>query len=116
MKKYHLSFYFILVYLFVSLQAFSQKSNVENQENNAFTPSKSIYFDWINRNSYGSNEKKNEANLKFFKRLYDEYGMQLDIYLMDAGDIDQGPNCAQSFGLLPLYVRRKTLENLGTSS
>lgn len=64
-----------------------------------FTPSKSIYFDWINRNWYGSNEKKVEANLKFFKWLHDEYGMQLDIYLMDAADIDQGPNCAKDPGL-----------------
>jgi len=58
------------------------------------TPSKSIYFDWINRNWSGSNENKIKANLEFFKWLHDEYGMQLDIYLMDAGDIDQGPNCA----------------------
>jgi hypothetical protein len=58
------------------------------------TPSKSIYFDWINRNWFGSNEKKIEANLRFFKWLHDEYGMKLDIYLMDAGDIDQGPHCA----------------------
>ena len=74
---------------------------------NEFTPSKAIYFDWINRNWYGSNEKKIEANLKFFKWLHDEYGMQLDIYLMDAGDIDQGPNCAQSFGL-PTYGSLET--------
>lgn len=32
-----------------------------------FTPSKAIYFDWINLNWYGSNEKKVKANLIFFK-------------------------------------------------
>jgi hypothetical protein len=72
-----------------------------------FTPSKAIYFDWINRNWYGSNQKKVEANLRFFKWLHEEYGMQLDIYLMDAGDIDQGPNCANSHGL-PAYGSLET--------
>jgi hypothetical protein len=72
-----------------------------------FTPSKAIYFDWINRNWYGSNEHKIEANLKFFKWLHDEYGMQLDIYLMDAADIDQGPNCASDIGL-PAYGSLET--------
>jgi len=74
---------------------------------NKFTPSKAIYFDWINRNWYGSNEKKVEANLKFFKWLHDEYGMQLDIYLMDAADIDQGPTCAADPGL-PAYGSLET--------
>jgi hypothetical protein len=75
---------------------------------NELTPSKAIYFDWVNRNWYGSNEKKIEANLKFFKWLHDEYGMKLDIYLMDAGDIDQGPNCALSSGL-PAYGSLETV-------
>ena len=74
---------------------------------NGLTPSKSIYFDWINRNWYGSNEKKIEANLNFFKWLHDEYGMQLDIYLMDAGDIDQGPNCAPDIDI-PTYGSLET--------
>ncbi len=74
---------------------------------NETTPSKSVYFDWINRNWYGSNQNKIEANLKFFKWLHDEYGMQLDIYLMDAADIDQGPNCAAYIGL-PAYGSLET--------
>ena len=77
------------------------------REIDQLTPSKAIYFDWINRNWYGSNEKKIEANLKFFKWLHDEYGMQLDIYLMDAADIDQGPNCAPDIGL-PAYGSLET--------
>jgi hypothetical protein len=107
MRKNHLSLCFLLLYTLATFQAFCQRSNNSIQEINVLTPSKSIYFDWINRNWYGSNEKKIEANLKFFKWLHDEYGMKLDIYLMDAGDIDQGPNCAQSFGL-PTYGSLKT--------
>ncbi len=58
------------------------------------TPSKALYFDWINSNWYGSTEHKVLQNLKFFKWLHEEYGMQLDIYLLDAGNIDNGPNCS----------------------
>jgi len=84
-----------------------QNPTTTNNGIDKFTPSKAIYFDWINRNWYGSNEKKVEANLKFFKWLHDEYGMQLDIYLMDAADIDQGPNCAADPGL-PAYGSLET--------
>lgn len=104
MKKY----LFLLLLCLVSRQfALSQNLIQTDQTINKFTPSKSIYFDWINRNWYGSNEKKIEANLKFFKWLHDEYGMQLDIYLMDAADIDQGPNCAPDIGL-PAYGSLET--------
>lgn len=85
----------------------AQSSTKTDKGIDNFTPSKAIYFDWINRNWYGSNEKKIEANLKFFKWLHDEYGMQLDIYLMDAADIDQGPNCAKDPGL-PAYGSLET--------
>ncbi len=86
---------------------FAQDTNKMTREIDKLTPSKAIYFDWINRNWYGSNENKIEANLKFFKWLHDEYGMQLDIYLMDAADIDQGPNCASDIGL-PAYGSLET--------
>lgn len=66
------------------------QQNSTVQEN---TPSKSIYFDWININWHGSNEKKVLSNLAFFKWMNEEFGMQLDIYLMDAGNIDNGPDC-----------------------
>ena len=99
----------LLIYLSsMSLSmTFAQNTTQTNKGIDKFTPSKAIYFDWINRNWYGSNEKKVEANLKFFKWLHDEYGMQLDIYLMDAGDIDQGPNCAADPGL-PAYGSLET--------
>ena len=59
------------------------------------TPSKSMYFSWINDNWEGSTESKTIVNLDFFKWLQDEYGMQLDIYHLDAGNLDQNPNFAE---------------------
>jgi hypothetical protein len=100
--------FFLIIFFLMLLSAHKVEcQKIEQPVINESTPSKSIYFDWINRNWYGSNEKKIEANLKFFKWLHDEYGMELDIYLMDAGDIDQGPNCAQTFGL-PAYGSLET--------
>ncbi|HYG34101.1 MAG TPA: hypothetical protein VEC99_04925 [Clostridia bacterium] len=60
------------------------------------TPSRAMYFDWINTEWHGHNEGKVLANLDFFRWLKEEYGMQLDIYLMDAATLDQGPGCAGS--------------------
>jgi len=87
---------------FLPPQTYAQQPLSNQSLINEATPSKSVYFDWINRNWYGSNQNKIEANLKYFKWLHDEYGMLLDVYLMDAGDIDQGPNCAAYIGL-PAY-------------
>ncbi len=52
------------------------------------TPSRSHYFSWIDNTNEGSTEKQTLANLDFFKWLHDEYGMDLDIYALDAGAID----------------------------
>jgi hypothetical protein len=52
------------------------------------TPSRSEYFSWINNAWEGSTEKQTRANLEFFKWLHDTYGMTLDIYALDAGNID----------------------------
>jgi len=52
------------------------------------TPSRAMYFDWINHAWEGANEPCTLANLDFFQWLHDEYGMKLDIYLLDAGTID----------------------------
>ncbi len=106
-KKELLKIVFWAVCFVSSLPTFAQSGNNGFKVYTESTPSKAIYFDWLNRNWYGSNEKKIESNLKFFKWLHDEYGMKLDIYLMDAGDIDQGPNCAQSNGL-PTYGSLET--------
>lgn len=59
---------------------------------NERTPSKSNYFDWINSEWPGSNREKVMANLDFFEWLNKEYGMNLDIYHMDAGNIDRSPS------------------------
>ncbi len=100
--------YLFLCLIFLNLSmTLAQNPVMTDKLIDNYTPSKAIYFDWINRNWYGSNENKIEANLKFFKWLHDEYGMQLDIYLMDAADIDQGPNCAPDIGL-PAYGSLET--------
>lgn len=52
------------------------------------TPSKAQYFSWINNTNEGSTEKQTLINLEYFKWLHDEYGMQLDIYAWDAGNLD----------------------------
>ena len=52
------------------------------------TPSLSHYFSWIDNTNEGSTEKQTLANLDFFKWLHDDYGMDLDIYALDAGAID----------------------------
>ena len=52
------------------------------------TVSKTQYFSWINNTNEGSTEKQTLINLDFFRWLKDEYGLQLDIYAWDAGNID----------------------------
>ena len=52
------------------------------------TPSRSEYFSWINSTNEGSTEEQTLSNLAFFDYLHDKYGMQLDIYAWDAGNLD----------------------------
>jgi hypothetical protein len=52
------------------------------------TPSRSHYFSWIDNTNEGATERQTLVNLDFFKWLHDEYGMNLDIYALDAGAID----------------------------
>lgn len=52
------------------------------------TISKSEYFSWINNTNEGSSEANTMANLDFFKYLHDNYSMTLDIYTLDAGNLD----------------------------
>jgi len=52
------------------------------------TPSQAQYFSWINNAWEGSNEFQTLTNLAFFKWLHDEYGMRLDLYALDAGNLD----------------------------
>ena len=52
------------------------------------TPSRAHYFSWINNAWEGSTEAQTLINLDFFQWLRDEYGMQLDCYALDAGNLD----------------------------
>ena len=52
------------------------------------TPSKSMYYSWVNNAWEGSTEKQTLINYEFFKWLHTTYGMVLDIYLFDSGNID----------------------------
>ena len=52
------------------------------------TPSLSQYFSWINNTNEGSTEKQTLINMEFFQWLHDKYGMKLDIYAWDAGNLD----------------------------
>ncbi|MHC4157519.1 MAG: discoidin domain-containing protein [Planctomycetota bacterium] len=83
------------------------------------TPSLAQYMTWINNTAEGSTEAQTLINLDFFKWLHDEYGMVLDIYSFDTGNIDgvgytygsmeserfkrQFPNSFE-----PIYERAKT--------
>ena len=83
------------------------------------TPSLSQYFSWINNTNEGSTEAHTFANLDFFEWLHDEYGMVLDIYAFDAGNIDgpryYGAMQTEKFksqfpnGFDPLYKKAKAM-------
>ncbi len=64
------------------------KKTVKTSGADERTPSKSEYFSWINNTNEGSTEEQTLANLAYFKYLKDTYGMQLDIYAWDAGNLD----------------------------
>lgn len=83
------------------------------------TPSKSLYFSWINNTNEGATEEQTMTNLAFFEWLNKTYGMQLDIYSFDAGAIDgkrfYGSTKSQRFkrhfpnGFDPIYNKAKDL-------
>ena len=52
------------------------------------SPSRPQYFSWINNTNEGSTEEQTLINLDYFAYLKDTYGMQLDIYAWDAGNLD----------------------------
>jgi hypothetical protein len=54
--------------------------------------SRSEYFSWINNAWEGGNSEQTRINLEFFGWLHDTYGMKLDIYALDAGNIDANHN------------------------
>lgn len=83
----------IAIYLFLILiwrEMYAQPAPSSIDES---SPSRSMYFSWINHGWEGTDEVQTMANLDFFKWMHDEYGMRLDIYLLDAGTLDEGPEC-----------------------
>ncbi len=84
------------------LVSISVKSQQPHQAYTQQSPSVAMYFDWISRSWFGSNENKILKNLQFFKWMKDKYGMQLDVYLLDVGTFDYGPNCV-AFEGRPAY-------------
>ncbi len=52
------------------------------------TPSHPQYFSWINNGNEGATEQQTLINLNYFKWLHDTYGMNLEIYAWDAGNLD----------------------------
>lgn len=52
------------------------------------TPSHPQYFSWINNTNEGATEAHTLINLEYFKWLHDTYGMNLEIYAWDAGNLD----------------------------
>jgi hypothetical protein len=83
------------------------------------TPSRAHYFSWINNAWEGSTEAQTLINLDFFHWLHDEYGMHLDCYALDAGNLDtlgsygstDSPESKRRFprGFAPLAAKAKAM-------
>ncbi len=61
------------------------------------TPSRAEYFSWINSTNEGSTEEQTLINLDFFAYLKRQFGMQLDIYAWDAGNLDGAAGTYETF-------------------
>jgi|GEM_PF-134149 len=67
------------------------------------TPSLFHYFDWINSQYEGTTEAHTLVNLDFFEWLHDEFGMAIDIYSLDVGNVDDGPFTAGVGRVIPTH-------------
>lgn len=74
--------------LFPRRMAINMNANTNDAPAGEFTPSIPQYFTWINNNNEGSNEAQTLINLDFFGFMQREYGMRLEIYALDAGNLD----------------------------
>jgi hypothetical protein len=82
---------------------FAQEGPFPTAGADTLTPSRSHFFDWINSQYEGTTEKQTLINLDFFKWLHDEFGMTLDVYSLDVGNIDDGPYTAGVGRLIPYH-------------
>ncbi len=90
--------------IYVSLFLFQQSGFTQSNNNNLEKmPSRSHYFDWINSQYEGTTETQTLINMDFFQWLHDEYGMILDVYALDVGNIDDGPYTAGVGRLIPYH-------------
>ena len=62
------------------------------------TSSHPQYFSWINNTNEGSTEEQTLINLDYFRYLRDTYGMELEIYAWDAGNLDGSCGTYQLLG------------------
>lgn len=70
---------------------------MENENNRRGKTEQSLcvpqYFAWVNHGNDGSTEEQTLKNLEFFAYLQAEYGMELKIYALDAGNFDSPMEC-----------------------
>ncbi len=87
-KFFSCSLICLFILLSIASKGFSQQKIKLFPGADEKTPSRSEYFSWINNTNEGTTEEQTLINLEFFQWLHDEYGMNLDIYALDAGAID----------------------------
>jgi len=73
------------------------KKTKETAGADELTPSRPQYFSWINSTNEGSSESQTIANLEYFGWLKREYGMDLEIYAWDAGNLDGAGGTYEGF-------------------
>lgn len=111
--------FMVICLVLVSFQALKAQNKMTAGADES-TLSKAQYFSWINNTNEGATAEHTTINLDFFGWLKNAYGMQLDIYALDAGAIDgkrfygsiysdrfkkQFPN-----GFDPIYTQAKSLD------
>jgi hypothetical protein len=100
----HTVLFAVLCLIIISITPFHSFGHTQSIETKLEkTPSRSHYFDWINSQYEGTTEIQTLINMDFFEWLHDEYGMVLDIYALDVGNIDDGPYTAGVGRLIPYH-------------
>jgi hypothetical protein len=95
-------YFAVLFFVFFTALIFSGiLPSKKTSEIDKTTPSQAFYFDWISSQYEGSTEEQTLIQLEFFEWLHEEYGMALDIYSLDVGNLDDGPYTAGVGRLIP---------------